>query len=73
MSYFFHKIHEQSYVAHVIAYSLCSGPYRQTCTRQLDTNKITSASSSHDNPPGFIFALIIGCQCVMFQIKRFQI
>ena len=27
MSYLFHKTHEQSYVAHVIGYSMCIGPY----------------------------------------------
>ena len=27
MSYLFHKSHEQSYVAHVVGYALCMGPY----------------------------------------------
>ena len=27
MSYLFHKTHEQAYVAHVIGYSMCIGPY----------------------------------------------
>ncbi|TRY79446.1 hypothetical protein TCAL_07551 [Tigriopus californicus] len=39
MSYFFHTTHEQSYIGHVMAYAICSGPYNQTCRRHLDRLK----------------------------------
>ena len=49
MSYLFHKNHEQSYVAHVIGYSLCMGPYQKDpeCRKQLISNNalLTSTSS----------------------------
>lgn len=33
MSHLFHRVHEQAYVAHVMAYSACLGPYLHDCPR----------------------------------------
>ena len=42
MSYLFHKTHEQSYVAHVIGYSMCMGPYaNESECRYYKTNSAT--------------------------------
>lgn len=49
MSYFFHSTHEQSYVGHVMAYALCSGPYNQTCRRHLSRLKNIDMRSTDVN------------------------
>ena len=47
MSYLFHKTHEQSYVAHVIGYSLCIGPYaNQKECRYHRTSNMASTSKA---------------------------
>ena len=33
MAHLFHTVHEQPYIAHVMAYSACIGPYRNTTER----------------------------------------
>ncbi|KAK8728668.1 hypothetical protein OTU49_009083 [Cherax quadricarinatus] len=33
MGHLFHRLHEQTYVAHVMAYSACIGPYNNSCCR----------------------------------------
>ncbi|XP_068249188.1 alkaline phosphatase-like [Palaemon carinicauda] len=35
MAHLFHRVHEQSYVAHVMAYASCIGPYKD-CPRQIE-------------------------------------
>ena len=30
-AHFFHSVHEQNYIAHVMAYSACIGPYKDQC------------------------------------------
>eukprot|EP00095_Tigriopus_kingsejongensis_P005973 maker-scaffold48_size466083-snap-gene-1.22 protein:Tk05973 transcript:maker-scaffold48_size466083-snap-gene-1.22-mRNA-1 annotation:"salivary alkaline phosphatase" len=45
MSYFFHGVHEQSYIGHVMGYSICSGPYRKTCKRHIDRIKYVELRS----------------------------
>jgi alkaline phosphatase len=30
-AHFFHSVHEQNYIAHVMAYSACIGPYKSDC------------------------------------------
>ncbi|XP_071535264.1 alkaline phosphatase-like [Panulirus ornatus] len=37
MSHMFHRMHEQSYVAHVIAFATCIGPYEENCARPKST------------------------------------
>ena len=47
MSYLFHKTHEQSYVAHVIGYSMCIGPYADSVEcRHNDGDKGTWTNNS---------------------------
>lgn len=36
MSHLFHRVHEQSYVAHVMGYAACIGPYKNDCDRPLE-------------------------------------
>lgn len=38
MSHLFHRVHEQNYVAHVMAYSSCIGPYSE-CDRPVQAPK----------------------------------
>ncbi|XP_063600536.1 alkaline phosphatase-like [Penaeus indicus] len=38
MSHLFHRVHEQNYVAHVMAYASCIGPYRE-CDRPVQAPK----------------------------------
>lgn len=38
MSHLFHRVHEQNYVAHVMAYSSCIGPYSE-CDRPVRAPK----------------------------------
>ena len=58
MSYLFHKTHEQSYVAHVIAYSMCIGPYadRPECRYHRTSN---TASSTKSTTSVIIFAILL--------------
>lgn len=32
MAHLFHKLHEQSYIAHVMGFAACIGPYKDNCT-----------------------------------------
>eukprot|EP00397_Hematodinium_sp_SG-2012_P034091 GEMP01036519.1.p1 GENE.GEMP01036519.1~~GEMP01036519.1.p1 ORF type:complete len:570 (+),score=35.91 GEMP01036519.1:238-1947(+) len=36
MSHLFHRVHEQNYVAHVMAYAACIGPYEDNCDRPAE-------------------------------------
>lgn len=36
MSHLFHRVHEQNYVAHVMGYAACIGPYKDDCDRPLE-------------------------------------
>ncbi|KAG7167811.1 Alkaline phosphatase, tissue-nonspecific isozyme-like 1 [Homarus americanus] len=33
MSHLFHRMHEQSYIAHVMGFAACVGPYKKNCAR----------------------------------------
>lgn len=33
MGHLFHRLHEQSYIAHVMGYAACMGPYQDDCGR----------------------------------------
>ena len=49
MAHLFHKVHEQNYVAHVMAYSACIGPYAGDCKmkeRQMKMQDLTCAGST---------------------------
>ncbi|KAK8731360.1 hypothetical protein OTU49_007564 [Cherax quadricarinatus] len=35
MAHLFHRVHEQNYVAHVMAYASCIGPYENDCERPV--------------------------------------
>lgn len=49
MAHLFHRVHEQSYVAHVMAYSACIGPYTD-CDRPKNTHykHINHHNHGHD-------------------------
>ncbi|KAK4311817.1 hypothetical protein Pmani_016712 [Petrolisthes manimaculis] len=51
MSHLFHRVHEQAYVAHVMAYSACLGPYLHDCPRPVTTPPPSPPSSppTHHN------------------------
>ncbi|XP_041060930.1 intestinal-type alkaline phosphatase-like [Carcharodon carcharias] len=53
MAYLFHKIHEESYIAHVIAYAACLEPYAQ-CPPNPRTN-----SGSSIQPLSFLSVLLV--------------
>lgn len=36
MAHLFHRVHEQSYVAHVMAYAACIGPYATDCHDRIE-------------------------------------
>lgn len=39
MAHLFHRVHEQSYVAHVMGYAACIGPYKDDCARPVNNTK----------------------------------
>ncbi|XP_052791686.1 alkaline phosphatase-like [Mya arenaria] len=43
MSHLFHGVQEQNYIAHVMAYSACIGPYKQPCKRMTPHPSTASA------------------------------
>ncbi|XP_071535397.1 alkaline phosphatase-like [Panulirus ornatus] len=44
MSHLFHRVHEQTYVAHVMGYAACIGPYKDDCGRPADDTQGHSCS-----------------------------
>ena len=38
MAHLFYGVHEQNYIAHVMAYSACVGPYHGKCDRMTSTD-----------------------------------
>ncbi|KAK3866890.1 hypothetical protein Pcinc_027600 [Petrolisthes cinctipes] len=51
MAHLFHRVHEQTYVAHVMAYAGCLGPYLHDCPRPIitvpaDANSLEQAHHS---------------------------
>ncbi|KAK4307956.1 hypothetical protein Pmani_020316 [Petrolisthes manimaculis] len=52
MAHLFHRVHEQTYVAHVMAYAGCLGPYLHDCPRPLITipaDAYTLAQAHHSD------------------------
>ena len=47
MAHLFHGVHEQTYIAHVIAYAACIGPYRDpaACALSLSSDKPIGSGS----------------------------
>lgn len=43
MAHLFHGVQEQNYIAHVMAYSACIGPYLDDCDRP-GSNSVSSAA-----------------------------
>ena len=60
MSFLFHKTHEQNYVAHVMAYALCAGPYKDygDC-KDYNQGSESSAASKLIHPMQFANALLL--------------
>jgi len=59
MSFLFHKTHEQSYVAHAAAFSLCVGPYKshEACFNTKHPRSLRIPSSSIHHVPRQIIIL----------------
>ena len=59
MAHLFHRMHEQTYVAHVMGYAACIGPYLN-CKRPLDDPRneyyVSDDSSRHTAQKSFIMA-----------------
>lgn len=49
MAHLFHRVHEQSYVAHVMAYAACIGPYATDCQDRIEdpTNYYNIVKNTH--------------------------
>ena len=45
MSHLFHGVHEQNYIAHVMAYASCVGPNTQHC--EVPEDEYTCSGASH--------------------------
>ena len=44
MAHLFHKVHEQSYMAHVMAYSMCIGPNQDACEPEAGAANVYTAN-----------------------------
>ena len=44
MAHLFYGVHEQNYIAHVMAFSACIGPYRGKCDRRTVDDTSTAMS-----------------------------
>ncbi|KAK3868630.1 hypothetical protein Pcinc_025993 [Petrolisthes cinctipes] len=57
MAHLFHRVHEQSYVAHVMAYAACIGPYSKNCQYHIEDptnyyNHVKNQRGQHREPSG---------------------
>lgn len=59
MSHLFYGVHEQSYIAHVMAFSACIGPYRGKCDRMTADDETNSGSNIELSKSVFSFAAIM--------------
>ena len=69
MAFLFHTTHEQSYVGHVLAFSLCVGHYKNSkhCTKR----KLTNMSKSFVTPVVVASSvLVISAAVIYFVCKR---
>lgn len=59
MSHLFHGVHEQNYIAHVMAYAACIGSNKNHCTKAVAYNTISQSTSYKNNAMSiyFIFAV----------------
>lgn len=60
MAHLFHRVHEQSYIAHVMAYASCVGTNKEHCQSQP---KILPANSAPEVTCSFLLTV-----CVLFKI-----
>ena len=56
-SHLFRSVHEQNYIAYVMAYSACIGPYRDNCHKS-DSSSATSLTIT-TAAPAFIISLLL--------------
>merc|ERR1711997_771402 len=58
MSYLFHKAHEQAYVAHVIGYGMCIGPYSTEPECRRHRRERSSRSSNTKSSVFFVLFFV---------------
>lgn len=59
MSHLFYGVHEQNYIAHVMAFAACIGPYRGNCDRITTDDETNSGSNTELSKSIIIFAAIL--------------
>ena len=64
LSYLFHSVHEQTHVAHVVAFAMCAGPYagEDSCVRDARRNPtflFENAATSAVGTPGKILIIAL--------------
>ena len=62
MSYLFHSVHEQTHVAHVVAFAMCAGPYGEdSCARDARSPRTLfgNAATSAVGTPGKILIIAL--------------
>lgn len=72
MSFFLHSSHEQSYVGHLIGYSLCVGPYNETCKRHrgldptaMEIAAAAAAASASGQMSALVFAPLLSVSLLL--------
>ena len=70
-SHLFHSVHEQSYIAHVMAYSACLGPYRNDkhCNSDNHSNAVDLVRIQKNKNFLLILTTVL---IVLTNIKRYK-
>ncbi|KAK7097557.1 hypothetical protein V1264_004513 [Littorina saxatilis] len=66
MSHLFHGVHEQNYIAHVMAYAACVGPNTQHCQQRGEVHTCSGAASLNTlfMFKGFMLTVVVIVGCV---------
>ena len=57
MAHLFQRVHEQTYIAHVMAYSACIGPF-SSCERMTQSNSYISDGCSIKYPSLYVIVIL---------------
>ena len=59
-AHLFHRVHEQTHVAHVMGYAMCAGPYVNNCddpNKKYHYDTINDGSNAASNTMNIVFIL----------------
>lgn len=66
MSHLIYGVQEQNYIAHVMAYAMCVGPYHGDCERPDDPECVGSASVVGILPMAYLLLISFFAKAIFF-------